>query len=133
MSLIIWNLFNLKLQLHAIEAEPSLLLPADWICTQRVYFRDRYSSLCVLTCCSNNGAIANEHLYKVVNYVNCVNMCIYVYIGTLGILSLPHSCRACARTYVVFIESVLVMVLYTHFLNRNHNIYKCREWSLKEK
>ena len=60
MRYIVRKLFNLKLQMHTIEAEPSLPLPADviehtiacWICTQRVYFRDHYSSVCVLVCCS---------------------------------------------------------------------------------
>ena len=34
-----------------------------------------YPYVCVLICCSNWGTTTtNKHLYKVVNYLNCVNM-----------------------------------------------------------
>ena len=77
MRYVVRKLFDLKYQLYAIEAEPSLPLPADDIehtIALRVYFQDRYSSVCIPICCSNWGTTTNEHLYKVVNYVNCVNM-----------------------------------------------------------
>ena len=56
------KLFELKLQLHAIEVEPSLPLPADVIehtialmldMYSEGIMQDRYSSVCVLICCSN--------------------------------------------------------------------------------
>ena len=57
MRYIVQRIFDLKLQIHAIEAEPSLPLPTDVIghtiecCriyTQRVYLQGRYSSMYVL-------------------------------------------------------------------------------------
>ena len=55
MRYIVRKLFDLKLQIHVIEAEPSLSLPADVIghpvalmldLYSRVYLEGRYSSMC---------------------------------------------------------------------------------------
>ena len=81
MRYVVRTLFDLKLQLHAIEA--SLPLPADVVEHTIALMLDLYSEgilsrslfICVCThLLSPWETTTNEHLYKVVNCVNCVNM-----------------------------------------------------------
>ena len=70
MRYVVRKPFDLKLQLHAIEAEPPLPLPADVIEHTIVLMLDLYSEGIL----SRSLFISNEHLYKVVNCVNCIIM-----------------------------------------------------------
>ena len=107
MRYFVRKLFDFKLQIHAIETEPSLPLPADVIGHTVALMLDLYSEEGILT-----RTTTNEHLYKVVNYVNCVNM--YIYKLWVFSRSLSHTRVEPPCACVVFIEreSVLVMVLY---------------------
>ena len=86
MRYVVRKLFDLKLQLHAIEAEPSLPLPVDVIEYTIALMLDLYSSgytfvipihlyvYLFVVAIGWKATTTNEHLYKVVNCVNCVNM-----------------------------------------------------------
>ena len=92
MRYIVRKLFDLKQQIHVIEAETSLPLPAVVIghavaLMLDLYSEGRYSSMCVLICGELYKGPA--HIQMVVNYVNFVNM----YIQEHGLFShSPHTC-----------------------------------------